>query len=229
VQAENLVIGVAGDVDPDEIAARLSGLLAELPGGSFVAPAPPMDPAPRQPVRVEQRKAREQAHLVIGFRGLTVQDDDRFALEVISQLLAGQGGRLFLELRDRKGLAYAVNAANVEAAAPGFFAVYIGTAPEKLAEAERSMQIELERLLESPPAEDELLRAKRYLAGNFEIDLQRSSTRAAHLCLDSLYGLGADADRFYVEQILGVGKEDVLRVARRVIDLSAPTIAVVRP
>jgi zinc protease len=229
LQAENLVIGVAGDVDADELAARLSGLLAEMPGGSFVAPAPPLDPPRREPVRVELRKAREQAHLVIGFRGLTVHDEDRFALEVISQILAGQGGRLFLELRDRKGLAYAVSAANVEAFAPGFFAVYIGTAPEKLAEAERSMQTELERLLETPPADEELLRAKRYLAGNFEIDLQRSSVRAAHLSLDALYGLGADADRFYVERILSVSKEDVLRVARRVIDLAAPTVAVVRP
>lgn len=229
VQAENLVIGVAGDVDPDEIAARLSSLLAEVPGGSFVAPAPPADPPPREAVRVELRKEREQAHLVIGFRGLTVRDDDRFALEVIAQLLAGQGGRLFLELRDRKGLAYAVNAANVEAFAPGFFAVYIGTAPEKLEEAERSMNAELARLLEAPPAEDELLRAKRHLAGNFEIDLQRSSVRAAHLSLDALYGLGADADRFYVERILAVGAEDVLRVARRVVDLAAPVVAVVRP
>lgn len=229
VQAENLVIGVAGDVDPDDLAARLSGLLAELPGGTFVAPAPALDPPRGEPVRVEQRKAREQAHLVIGFRGLSVRDDDRFALELISQILAGQGGRLFLELRDRKGLAYAVNAANVEAFAPGFFAVYIGTAPEKLEEAERSMQTELERLLEAPPAENELLRAKRYLAGNFEIDLQRSSVRAAHLSLDALYGLGADADRSYVERVLSVSRDDVLRVARRVIDLAQSTVAVVRP
>ncbi|MCC6642635.1 MAG: insulinase family protein [Deltaproteobacteria bacterium] len=229
VQAENLVIGVAGDVDADEIAARLSSLLAELAGGDFVTPSPPADPPLREAARVEIRKAREQAHLVIGFRGLTVRDDDRFALEVISQILAGQGGRLFLELRDRKGLAYAVNAANVEAFAPGFFAVYIGTAPEKLEEAERSMRTELERLLDAPPAEDELLRAKSHLAGSFEIDLQRSSVRAAHLSLDALYGLGADADRFYVERVLSVGAEDVLRVARRVIDLAAPVVAVVRP
>ncbi len=229
MQAENLVIGVAGDVDPDDLAARLSGLLAELPGGAFEMPSPPAEAPRREAVRVERQKAREQAHLVIGFRGLTVRDDDRFALEVISQILAGQGGRLFLELRDRKGLAYAVNAANVEAFAPGFFAVYIGTAPEKLADAERSMQVELERLLEAAPGEDELLRAKRYLTGNFEIDLQRNSVRAAHLSLDALYGLGADADRFYVERIQSVTKDDVLRVARRVIDLGAATTAVVRP
>lgn len=229
VCAGNLVIGVAGDVDPDAFAARISGLLTELPVGPFTLQAPASDPAPAEARRIELRKAREQAHLVIGFRGLTVRDEDRFALEVISQLLAGQGGRLFLELRDRMGLAYAVNAANVEGVAPGFFAVYIGTAPEKLADAERAMQIELERLLESPPPEGELQRAKRYLTGNYEIDLQRSSVRAAHLSLDGLYGLGADADRFYAERIGAVGKEDVLRVARRVVDLAAPTVAVIRP
>lgn len=229
VRGGNLSIGIAGDVDPDAIAARLSELLVELPSGPFGFESPPLDPAPREPRRVELRKPREQAHLVIGFRGLSVRDDDRFALEVISQILAGQGGRLFLELRDRKGLAYAVNAANVEGLAPGFFALYIGTAPEKLDSAEHSMRRELERLVEAAPGQDELDRARRYLIGNFQIDLQRNSARAAHLSLDTLYGLGADADRHYAERIAAVGARDVLRVAQRVIDLTAPVIAVVRP
>lgn len=229
VQGENLVLGVAGDVDPDALAKRLSSLLSDLPQDGFVAPMPPEDAPLAEAQRIEVRKEREQAHLVIGFRGLSIRDDDRYALELVSQLLAGQGGRLFLELRDRKGLAYAVNAANVEGAAPGFFALYIGTAPDKLAEAERGMLAELERLLEAPPPDDELTRAKRYLAGNYEIDLQRSSVRAAHLALDGLYGLGADADRHYVERIHAVSKDDLLRVARRVIDPGRAVTAIVRP
>ena len=89
---------------------------------------------------------------MLGFRGLTLHDPDRFALEVIAQLLAGQGGRLFLELRDRRGLAYAVNAMNIEGLAPGLFAVYVATAPEKLDEAKDAIFAELRTLLDASAA-----------------------------------------------------------------------------
>ncbi len=166
---------------------------------------------------------------MIGFRGLTVDDEDRYALEVISQLLAGQGGRLFLELRDRRSLAYALNAVNVEGVAPGYFAVYIATAPEKYEEARSGLLEQLARLAASPPDEGELDRARRYLAGAFAIDRQRNAAHAAHVALDALYGLGADASRDHPARIASVSKDDVLRVAQRVIDLDAYTLAAVRP
>ena len=65
--------------------------------------------------------------------------------------------------------------------------------------------------------------------GNAAIDHQRSAVCAAHMALDSLYGLGADADREYADRIAAVGPDDVLRVARRVIDLDAYTLAVIKP
>ncbi len=182
---------------------RVSTHLAGLEGGAFEAPSPALEEPPREIREAEIRKDRAQAHLVIGFRGVSVHDDDRFALEVISQLLAGQGGRLFLELRDRRGLAYAVNAVNVEGVAPGFFAVYIATAPEKLDEARSGLLEELDRLVQAPPAPDELERAKRYLVGTHAIDRQRNAVHAAHAALDGLYGLGPDAMRPYPEQDRG--------------------------
>lgn len=229
VHAPNLVLSAVGAVDPDAIAAALGARLADLPTGPFAAPEVASFTAPGEPRERELRKDRSQAHLVIGFAGLTVDDPDREALEVIVQLLAGQSGRLFLELRDRRGLAYAVSAANVEGVAPGYFATYIGTAPEKLDAARAGMLQELARLLEDPPAEGELEAARRHLVGSFAIDQQRSASRATHLALDVLYGLGADAHRRYPERVLAVGKEDVLRVARRVVDLNRTVVAVIRP
>ena len=161
--------------------------------------------------------------------GHTVYDEDRFALEVISQLLAGQGGRLFLELRDRRSLAYAVSSVNVEGVAPGYFGIYIATAPEKFGEARSGILEELERLLQAPPEAGELERARRCLIGNFAIDQQRNAAHAAHIALDSLYGQGTQAYREFPERIAEVTSEDVLRVARRVIDLDAYTLAAVRP
>ncbi|MBW2495275.1 MAG: insulinase family protein [Deltaproteobacteria bacterium] len=166
---------------------------------------------------------------VIGFRGVTISDPDRFALEVIVQLLAGQGGRLFLELRDRRSLAYTVSANNTEGIAPGYFTVYIATAPEKLYEARAGMFEELEKLLQQPPSDAELERAKRYLIVNHAIGLQRNSAHAGMISLNALYGLGPDADRAFPEQIAAVDQGEVLRVARRIIDLDTYTLAVVRP
>ena len=166
---------------------------------------------------------------MIGFRGVAVDDGDRFALEVLSQLLAGQGGRLFLDLRDRQGLAYSVNAASVEGIAPGYFALYIATAPERLEEARRGLLDELQRTFDAAPGEDELERARRHLMGTFAIDQQRNAAHAAQISLNALYGLGAGASFAYPEQIQAVTADDVLRAARRIIDLDAYTEAVVRP
>ena len=165
----------------------------------------------------------------MGFRGLDVCDPDRHALEVITQLLSGQGGRLFLELRDRRSLAYSVSAMNIEGVAPGFFALYIATAPEKVEEARRGMLEQLERLVADPPSDDELAQAKRHLVGNHAIDQQRNSHHAAHMALDALYGLGPGSSHRYAEQIEAVDKEAFLRVARSVIRLDAYTEALVRP
>jgi len=226
---DNLAIAVVGDVEPDDMAAHLARRLGPLDGEPFEGAIPDLEPAPSEIRVAEEHKDRAQAHLVIGFRGLTVQDEDREALELIAQLLGGQGGRLFLELRDRNGLAYSVSALNVEGVAAGFFATHIATAPEKFEEAKRGMLEELRRITESPPSDDELLRAQRFLVGNFAIEQQRSAVRALHVALDARYGLGPDADRDYPNRIQQVTKEDVLRVARRVIDLDGYTLAAVRP
>jgi len=229
IRGDNMAIAVSGDVDPDAIAARFSARLGAIPAGGFEAPCPPAEAAPREIREAELRKDRAQAHLVIGFRGLTVADPDRFALEVVVQLLAGQGGRLFLELRDRRSLAYAVSANNTEGIAPGHLTVYIATAPEKLDEARAGMLRELEKLVQEAPSDEELERAKRYLIGNHAIGLQRNAAHAGLISLNARYGLGPDADSDFPERVAAVGKEEILRVARRIIDLDAYTLAVVRP
>jgi len=229
VRARNLVIAVAGDVDPDETAARVSSRLADLDAADFTPELPAEEDAPREIRRAVLRKPRAQSHLVIGFRGLRVRDDDRFALELLTQILSGQAGRLFLELRDRRSLAYTVTASNIEGVAPGTFTVYIATAPEKRDEAEARLLEQLGELVQTAPGAQELERAQRFLIGSFEIDRQRNAVHAAHTALDALYGLGPDAADAYAEKVRSVTPEDVLRVARRVIRLDAYTLATITP
>ena len=59
-------------------------------------------------------KDKKQVHIVVGFLGLTLGDPDLPALDVLTQILSGQGGRLFMELRDKRSLAYSVTAFAME-------------------------------------------------------------------------------------------------------------------
>jgi zinc protease len=230
IRPDNLVVSVVGDVDPDAVAGELARELADLAQDDAKPLAlPEPEPAPREIRRASERKDRAQAHLVLGFRGVAVDDPDREALDVLAQILAGQGGRLFLELRDRQSLAYSVSATNIVGYAPGAFCVYIATAPDKLEIAQRGILAELERLLERAPSEDEAERARRYLCGTHAIAQQRSGQRALAMALDARYGRGVDADRLFPERVRAVRAEDLLRVARRFLDLRAYTVAAVGP
>ena len=119
--------------------------------------------------------------------------------------------------------------ANVEGVAPGFFAVSIACAPDKLDAARRGIDEELDRVLQEVPVPAELERARRYLIGTHEIDRQRSASRAAQTALDGRYGLGLRGGSGYPEAIAAVDGGALLRVARRVLTMDARVEAVVRP
>jgi zinc protease len=91
------------------------------------------------------------------------------------------------------------------------------------------MEAELQKVLDHPITPAELDRAKAHLVGTHEIGLQRNAARAALLALDGVYGLGLDNFEHYDERIQSVTAEDVLRVARRILQLDRAVVAVVGP
>jgi zinc protease len=229
LRADRAAMAIVGDVDPEKVGRIVSDRLGALPKGPSDFPMPDLESRAVGCRESSLLKDRAQAHLVVGFRGLTLDDPDRYTLELISQLLAGQGGRLFLELRDRQSLAYTVSASNVEGLAPGYFSIYIATAPDKMERARAGIFEEIERLISSAPTREELDRAIRFGTGSFAIDSQRSHSHAAHIALDSIYGLGPDHTESYPSQIAQITPEDVLRVSRRIFRLEASTVSAVHP
>ena len=227
--AGRATLSVVGDVDPDRVSHLVRERLGRLPH----PPPPRLDPPQEDPISSPRAAVRKldkaQAHLVIGFPGARVSDPLRWELEVLSAILAGQGGRLFLELRDKRSLAYSVTSFSVEGVDPGYFAVYIGCGPAKLTEALQGIRAELLRCRESPPGAAELDRARSHLIGTHAIGLQRNSARAAIYAFDECYGLGADASSRYAERIGTVGAADVLAAAQRVLDPRAEVLALVAP
>jgi zinc protease len=229
VRADRAAISVVGDIDPEMVGRLVEKRLSSMHSGTDHFALPTEEPRNAGVRSSELIKDRAQAHLVIGFRGITLGDPDRHALELIAQILAGQGGRLFLELRDRQSLAYTVSASNVEGLAPGYFTIYIATAPEKVERARAGIFEEIDRLITKPPSHEELQHAIRFGTGTFAIGSQRSHARAAHITLDSIYGLGPDYTEGYPEAIARVTPEDVLRVAKRIFRLDAYSECAVHP
>jgi zinc protease len=227
---ENMVIALVGDVDEKEVLTAIENYFGKMEKGKFsplqIKPEPPQD---KIRTKVVDQKDKAQTHIILGFQAPTIKDRDQYTFEVLNTILSGQGGRLFAELRDKRSLAYTVTSFFTPGLEPGFFGVYIGCAPEKQDEAIQGIKEQLTLLLEKGVTDEELKRAQNYLVGNFEIGLQQNSSQAARIAFDELYGIGWEEYKEYPERIYSVTREDVLKAARKYIDLNKYTLALVKP
>lgn len=230
LQLSQMVLTITGDVDPEKIVAAASALFPPSKTRLVDAPKPaveqPFEDGPRE---VFHDLDKRQAHVVYGFPGTRIDSPDRHVLELVSTVLGGQSGRLFLELRDKKGLAYRVSASSVEGIDPGYFAVYIATSPENVQVAIAGIEDELDKLRKKPVSKDELDRAKRYLIGAHDISLQRRAALAATIAFETVYGQGSDAHEHYAEVIEAITPAEVQRAAITYFDRRRAVIATVRP
>ena len=234
LRPQDLVLSLVGDVNPQRAVELLDAQFKEAQftktssskRGSLTCKAPKRPPKPK---RITAYKDRKQAHIVLGYLGLTIEDPRRFPLEVLIAALAGQGGRLFRELRDKRGMAYRVSASNVEGLDPGYISVYMATAPQKVDEAVKGIREELQKVCDKKLLARELKEIKNHLAGSQAISLQRRAVVAANMALNELYGLGYEEHTRYREKILAVTADDVRAVAQELLNPSHEVLAIVSP
>ncbi|MCP4809254.1 MAG: insulinase family protein [Proteobacteria bacterium] len=210
VQADNLVISVAGGVGVDAVVGRIDALLGDLPSGpTLLAPRP--DPVfPQGGVQKRIASDREQAAIAIAWPGTRFFDPDTEALSLAAQVLGGQGGRLFLELRDRRGLAYSVHADCSEGWDRGSFSVGMGTDPERVDDGVAGLHEVVARLADEGPTAAELQRVKRVMVGGMAMSRQRTSSRAMELAYWERYGRDARTAREQVvERFLAVTSDQI--------------------
>jgi len=149
-------------------------------------------------------------------------------VKVLSTLLGGgMAGRLFVELRDKRGLAYAASSYYDPVKGPGALVLYLGTAPDNVDQAEQGLAREIERIRSEPVASAELIRAKRYLLGRYEMDRRTNERLAWYLGFYELEDVGPDYPERYRREVERVTADDVLRVARQY--LTGLTTVVLRP
>ena len=177
----NVVIAAAGAVDHDAIVAmaeeRTAGLDPAAAGSAAMS-----TPQPLAGRRKFERKDTEQYHVCLGGPGISRHDDRRFALRVLDTIFGGtSSSRLFQEIRERRGLAYAVYTFTSAYQDTGQVGLYVGTRPDNLAEAMSVLGAELGRLRDQPSTPDELHRAKENLKGRVVLALESTGARMNRL------------------------------------------------
>ncbi len=176
---DNVVIAAAGSVDHDELVAMAR---EHGPAAAGAPPRPPAAPEGLRPSMCFEPKDTEQYHVCLGAPGLARHDDRRFALRVLDNVLGGtSSSRLFQEVRERRGLAYAVYSFSTQYADTGQVGIYVGTRGDNLAEALEVVAAELEKARENPASDAELQRSKENVKGRLVLSLESTATRMNRL------------------------------------------------
>jgi predicted Zn-dependent peptidase len=209
----NVVIAAAGAVDHEALVELVSDLVPATSGVS--APVPPPAPPDGSSTRRFDRKDTEQYHVCLGGRGLSRHDERRFALRVLDTIFGGtSSSRLFQEVRERRGLAYAVYSFTSAYQDTGQIGLYLGTRSENLGEAMATVGAELRRLVEEPVTDEELHRAKENLKGRIVLSLESTGARMNRLGSEVLAGGPLLSIDEVVQRIEAVTTEDLTLLAR---------------
>ncbi len=214
----NTVITGVGDMDLNKAMGIITDLFGKVPGKALDAPDIPKETRLKEKIEEIVRITRAKSHIVIGFQGVTLSDPDRYPLEVLSNILAGQGGRLFMQLRDKESLAYTVTSFVRPGMDPGIFAFYMACEVSKTQRAVKGLFEQIDLVRNTPVGREELDRAKNNLVGHHKIALQSSWARSENTALNTLYGLGYDYDAEFLKKVSAVTSDDVIRVAKKYLD-----------
>jgi zinc protease len=159
---------------------------------------------------------KEQSHIVYGFRGISMYDDRRHALTVMQTILSGQGGRLFINLRDKASLAYSVSPVRMDGIETGYFGAYIGCSPNKGAKALDMMKDEFDSLMNKKVPEEELNRAKQNIIGKHDIGTQKTSNVSSLVLFDEIYGIQHKNSKEFAEIINSITSTDIQNLAQSI-------------
>ncbi|MDP3723330.1 MAG: pitrilysin family protein [Candidatus Omnitrophota bacterium] len=225
----NMVVAVFGDVDGASVSQVLQQTMGTIPARDSSWPARLPSPHLDEVAVVSQTMEREQALIMLGFRGSTFTAEDRYALDVLTAALSGMSGRLFQAVREQHGLSYTLGAVHVPGWDPGYLLVYAATRPAERATVLTLLEEQLALAVEKGFTDEEVDEAKRYLIGLHRLELQHVVGLAKRSVLDELYGVGFDAWTTYEAKLNGVTAPMVHAAAERYLTLQQRAQVIISP
>jgi predicted Zn-dependent peptidase len=210
--APNLIVAAVGNVDHQ----RVRDLVARAFGALPTTTEPIAEKPPRVvPCTIIRNKELEQSHVCLGTAGYQQDHEDRYSSYVMNTILGGSmSSRLFQNVREKRGLAYAVFSGLSSYRDTGSMTIYAGCANNAVSELIDVVISELRRLKDEPLPAPELQRAKDHLKGSLMLNLESTSSRMSHLARQEIY---FDRQFSLDETLQGVERvtrDDIQRIAR---------------
>jgi predicted Zn-dependent peptidase len=224
---ERMVVGLGGNLGENPV-EKVTELLGDLPAASTDSP-PPSPFAANGRIRVHE-KVSDQAHLCLGVAGYPIEHPDRYVVELLRTVLGGgMSSRLFTEVRERRGLAYYVFAANQGYTDSGTLYSQAGVDLKRIDEAVTTILAELRKIAAEPVPADELEKARSYAKGRFVLSLESpQGTNMFGLRREVLEGHATEPSEVLAE-LDKVTAEDVQRVGQDLMREEAFRLALIGP
>lgn len=222
------VVAVAGDIGHDEVVTSVGQAFADWPG-TVPGPWYPAEDAQDQPrLRIEYKKT-EQCHLCLALRGLSLFHPDRFALDLLNVVLGeGMSSRLFLELRERQGLAYDVHSYVPHLLDSGAVIIYAGVEPKHTEDAIEVILGELLQLKDVIP-ESELVKAKELVKGRLLLRMEDTRSVSSWLGMQELLSNQIRTVDEVMAIVDALTPDDLKRVGQSLIVGDKLSLAIVGP
>jgi predicted Zn-dependent peptidase len=225
----NVVISLAGNVDHDDAVSQLTKELSTWPDRTVPSYLPVNDASLDPGVRVEF-KDTEQAHLCIGMRGLSLNNPDRFKLRVLNAVLGeGMSSRLFLEIREKRGLAYSVGSYTLHLRDTGALVLYAGVPPQQAADTISAIMEQLDIIRGTEVSTAELSKAKEFTKGRILLRMEDTFANASWWADQEVL----DREVLTVDQVMerldAVTPHDVQAIAQQLLLAEKVHLAVVGP
>ncbi|RJQ34824.1 insulinase family protein [Candidatus Parcubacteria bacterium] len=225
----NTIVSVAGSFDEEKVLENIRGRFESVKHGNppnFIPFSPAQD-APR--IAIKEKKT-DQTNFILGVPAYPYLHKDEFALAVLSTILgSGMSSRLFLEVREKRGLAYSIHAWIDRYPDTGYFAVQAGVEHGKLEKAVETILAELRKIKRVKVSAAELKKAKSFIKGNMTLALETSDEIANHAA-STMINIGRVRP---LEEILAgidaVSAADVQRVAKDIFKTNSLNLAIIGP
>jgi zinc protease len=227
---DNIKIAVVGDIDAETAGKLIDRAFGALPAKADLTPVAPVIPQGLGR-RVVVPLDVPQAVVEFGGPGIARSDPDFMAAYIVNHILGGGAfsSRLYLEVREKRGLAYGVSASLIWLNRAALLLGHTATRADATAQTIEIVEHEVRRLAEEGPTEDELAKAKTFLKGSFALGLDTSNRVASQLVQIQTDDLGIDYIERRADLIDAVTLADAKRVAKRLLDGGMLVTVVGRP
>lgn len=226
----NAIVVVAGNVDVKKTHAMLAKLFAPLTVGEETIPKNAPKKLPIHKFTHEYRKSLDQTHMMVGVPGVSSKDPRKYAAELMAAILGGgMSSRLFLNVRERNGLAYMVRTSSESYTDTGSFVTQTGVRTEKALDALKIILSEYDRIMEEEVTEEELNKVKQMARGTMVLDLEETNALALFSSVQELTEREILTPDEIMKHIDAVTVQDIQAIARELLQKDKRAVALLGP